>query len=700
MRPRSGRTDRGRMVARISPRLRMSNGSGRMLVVDRQLAHRVRLPADHRSPMLARRILRAALHDAGLDDLIDDAVLLTSELCENAVLHAGTEYELIVEQSDAELTVTVIDHGPTALEVHRATPRPPTDRAATHGRGLLLVEGIAAAWGTRHDASGHQVWFALRRGPVEPAAEIATASPSSPAETTPDWPAPSVSRWLLHIDDQRAAEMALAPLVSELVRRLCDVLGADGAGVWVDYGDGAGEQELAISGQPPDAGSTTLPLPLPAPLTGRLGVRMQRPNPSTAEITALTAQRVALAVESDWIRASDRRGWSWMTYLAEASELLAHSLDVELAAALVPQIIVPRLGRWCGVHLLDEHGQLTLTAINHLDEGALPGLRAGLDASRSQLHSLLRSGSDTVGTTSPNDGIAVPLIARGHPLGTVAVGRPAGRSHNPEEIMVISDVARRAAPAIDNARRHAAQVATSQALQRALLPRALPAADGVEFAAAYLPASSGMDVGGDFYDVIEVTDGCWLVSIGDVCGKGAVAAARTGLVRDVLRVLVRAGRPPAQALELLNETMLEAKDPNQFATVALALIGRQPAAQDGLSVELVLAGHEQPVLIRADGTATLVGRHGTAAGLVNEFAIHPTRHLLKPGDALVIYTDGVTERRHGDKEFGPARLLETLAGVGGNSAAAIVAELRQAVENFSPEPQRDDIAIIVIHAPA
>ncbi|MGH3752048.1 MAG: PP2C family protein-serine/threonine phosphatase [Pseudonocardiaceae bacterium] len=412
------------MTTRISPGLRMSNGSGKMLVVDRQLAHQVRLAADHRSPMLARRILRATLHDAGLDDLIDDAVLLTSELCENVVLHVGTDYELIIDLSDTELTVRVIDHGPTALELHRATPRPPTDRAATHGRGLLLVESIAAAWGTRHDASGHQVWFALRRGPVEPAVEVATASPSS---------------------------------------------------------------------------------------------------------------------------------------------------------------------------------------------------------------------------------------------------RP----------------------------RHAAQVATSQALQQALLP----AADGVEFATAYLSASSGMDAGGDFSDVVEVGDGCWLVSISDGCGKAGVAAARTGLIRAVLRVLVREGRPPAQALELLNEMMLEAGDPSPSATVALALIGRRPAAQEGLSVELVLAGHEQPVVVGADGTVTLVGRPGTAAGLVSGFAVHPTRHLLKPGEALVIYTNGVTECRHGDKKFGQARLLETLAGVGGSSAAAIVAELRRAVESFSPEPQPDDIAVIVVRAP-
>ncbi len=334
--------------------------------------------------------------------------------------------------------------------------------------------------------------------------------------------------------------------------------------------------------------------------------------------------------------------------------------------------------------------------MSHRDEAMLPTLRAGLLGSHSQLYGLLRSGSSVVGISSPSEGIAVPIVVRGQPLGTLSVGRPGRRAHSPDELMVISDLARRAAPALDNARRNAANVATSQALQHALLPAELPVADGIEFAAVYLPASTGTDVGGDFYDVVQLDADCWLLAIGDVCGKGATAAARTSLVRDVLRVLVRDGRSPVRALELLNETMLEADDPHQFATVVLAVISR--ARDDGLSVELVLAGHEQPVLVRADGSSALVGRHGTAAGLVSEFVVHSTQHQLNPGDVLVTYTDGVTERRRGDEEFGHGRLLAALAGGGGRSAAAIVAGLRQAVVEFSPEPKRDDIAMIAVRA--
>jgi sigma-B regulation protein RsbU (phosphoserine phosphatase) len=228
----------------------------------------------------------------------------------------------------------------------------------------------------------------------------------------------------------------------------------------------------------------------------------------------------------------------------------------------------------------------------------------------------------------------------------------------------------------------------------------MPKSDGVEFAATYVPASAGADVGGDFYDVMEIADGQWLVSIGDVCGKGARAAARTGLVRDVLRVLVRDGRPSARAFEQLNEMMLESHDPEQFATVALALISRQPVdGRPGLAVELVLAGHDQPVLVCADGTARMVGRHGTAAGLIGDFAVYPTRHLLGPGDALVSYTDGITERRRGDEQFGQARLVRTLAAAAGGTAESLVAAVWRAVDGFSSEPQRDDIVVMVVRAP-
>jgi sigma-B regulation protein RsbU (phosphoserine phosphatase) len=653
--------------------------------VDQLLERRVRLPGDAASPSLARRFVRSALHEAGLDELADDALLLTSELCENAVLHAGTGFEVELTGTGTSVTVSVTDHGSTAMELRRNLP---TDRQATHNRGLQIVDALAAEWGSRHDSDGHQIWFTLRTGEPDSALTF-------PGLSGVEWPDVSAARWLLHVPTHGGEPLPLPVLVTELVRRLCDVLLADGASVFVNYGDG--EIELAGCGSRDGAELFHVALPLYARRSGRLTVYAPG-SESALELAELTAERLGLAVESDWVRGAARERRTWLTYLAEASELLTHSLDVQLTTTMVPQIIVPRLGGWCAVHLLGERDQLRLSALTHVDETAIPQLRDDLVRADVVLRQLLEGGGDATGLPSPVDGVAVPLRIGDKPIGTLSIGRP-DRAHGPEEIMMITELSRRAAQAIDNAQRNAAHVATSQALQQALLPRALPSANGVRFAATYQPVSAGAEVGGDFYDVLAIDDGRWLAAIGDVCGKGPRAASRTSLVRDVLRVLVRQGQPLAHALGLLHEMMMEAHDPEQFATVAVALITRLPE-RAALGVQLVLAGHEQPALVRADQTVRLVGQHGSAVGLISAFTVHPTNHVLTPGDTLVCYTDGITERRCGDEQFGQDRLVAALAAAPAGTAEQLILELQRTVRDFSAEPHQDDIAIMAVQVPA
>jgi sigma-B regulation protein RsbU (phosphoserine phosphatase) len=184
-----------------------------------------------------------------------------------------------------------------------------------------------------------------------------------------------------------------------------------------------------------------------------------------------------------------------------------------------------------------------------------------------------------------------------------------------------------------------------------------------------------------------------------VCGKGARAAARTGLVRDVLRVLVREGRSLSEAVATLNDVMMEAADPLQFCTLATAIVHRtHPPESPGLMVELLLAGHLQPVLVRADGRAELVGEFGTAVGLIPVVRMGCSQHRLGPGDTLLFYTDGVTERRRGREQFGPERLLDVAAKAAGQPAAQLVAAVQEAVERFSAAPLDDDVAMVAVRA--
>lgn len=677
----------------------------------------MRLPPDARSAHRARRMVQDALAGLGDElggDLADTAVLLASELAENAVLHAGTEFEVAVTVDPDTLTVSVTDHGSGPLEVHLAQPRRRYGRAATHGRGLELMQRLATRWGTRHESDGrHVTWFAIDR---DPQAAAPRPAPLAPPEPDRIWSDAEQARWLLHVPQALAHQLQPAELVAELVRRLRELLGADTIIVEIDDGDGAGTREFArdgVAALPLDAAVATVvevPLPVTQPLRGYLRVIHSNGTAPladrTRDLTELIAHRIAMAVESEWLRGVDQRRRAWMTYLAETSELLGQSLDVDLTVAVVPQVVVPRLGNWCAVHLLDAFGRLQLAALTHADENELPELRAVLDPDarpgmpaqlRSDLAAVMREEVAAVRFAAPADGLAVALRARGRSLGTLTIGRPEGRSHTPEDVVLAGDIARRAALAIHNAQSTAAHVAVSQALQEALLPRALPDATGLDFAAAYLPASSGSDVGGDFYDVLSIDDTHWLVSIGDVCGKGAGAAARTGLVRDVLRVLVRDGRPLTRTVEMLNDVMMEAADPQQFCTLAAALISRRDDGS-GFDVELVLAGHLQPVVVHADGSAELIGRFGTAVGLVPTIMLELTRHRLARGDTLLVYTDGVTERRRGRDQFGNDRLLAAAAEAAGASAAQVVGAVREAVEQFSADPIGDDIALLAVRA--
>ena len=654
----------------------------------------------------------AALTEAGHDAVADTVVLLASELCENSVLHAGTEFDVTLRIDDAEVIVTVSDRGAGPLEQHLSQPRRRYGRAAAHGRGLQLLSKLATAWGTRHEQDGtHSTWFSVAIG--EPAFAPALPAPAAEPNVVPVLPSERVRR-LLHLPPELAGRLDAGELVAELVRRLWEVLDAEAVVVEVDEGDGSGPRIIARSGPLPEVGpsaaaATIVALPTTAPLRGSLLVRHHDgavPPPDSADLAELVANRVAMAVESAWLRDVDQRRRAWLAYLADTSELLGQSLDVELTVAVVPQVVVPRLGAWCAVHLLDDAGRLRLAALTHADEERLPELRAALEGLnrsaelRAGLAELLSGTLGPVRFTVPTDGVAVPLTSHGTTTGTLSVGRPVDRPHGPEDVALIADVARRAALAVHNAQVTAAHVRVSQALQRALLPRALPVVEGLDLAAQYLPASTGSDVGGDFYDVYPLGAARWLVAIGDVCGTGAGAAARTGLMRDVLRVLVREGRPLVRAIELLNDVMLESGDPLQFATLAAALVSMREPAGGGreLEVQLVLAGHLQPLVVRPDGRVDLVGEHGTAVGLVERLDLTCTTHVLGPGDTLLLYTDGVTERRRGDEQFGVERLRRAGGAAAGRPAARLLTVVRAALGRFTTSPHDDDIALLALRA--
>jgi sigma-B regulation protein RsbU (phosphoserine phosphatase) len=690
-------------------------------VVAGQVEHirHVRLPADRRTPAAARALVRAVLAEAGLDDLSNEALLLTTELSTNAVVHAGTELDIEVAADGVGLTVTVTDFAGGPIETVLARPRPDTSdlseisEISERGRGLLLVDHFAARWGTIHEGARKGVWFRLDRPatPAPPAAQavvprqLATGAGhgSAPAVPAPP-PGPTPTATEMAALSQTApdpyADDPLPDFAAELLARVAEMVGAAGGVVRLDRGDGAGPRSLARYGRPsrPDDELVRVPLAVNRPYNGELELDAA-PSAYARPLAALVAERLSLYVENDRLRRADLRRQSWLTFLAEASELLAQSLDVHLTMALIPQLVVPRLGQWCAVHTTDEWGRLDLAAASHADESVLPRLHAVLaETGPESMLARLRESSRTESQVllgPPMEGFAVPLVARGQRLGTLAVGRHQRQRHDPDEVAVIEDVARRAALAIENARIHEERRKVAHTLQQSLLPPVLPVVKGIGFAAEYVPTGDAAEVGGDFYDVVPLPDDRWLVVVGDVSGKGVPAAAVTGLVRDVIRVLVHDGRPLPEALQRLNETLVE-RGAGRYCTLALAAVGPAASGDGHLAVSLHLAGHDRPVAVRADGRATFVGTGGTALGLLDEVATPVAELTLRPGDALVFYTDGVTERRRGRDLFGPERLRDAAAPLAGYSADVVAGRLKTTVLGFSADAPRDDIAILVL----
>ncbi|MDQ4102936.1 MAG: SpoIIE family protein phosphatase [Actinomycetota bacterium] len=236
--------------------------------------------------------------------------------------------------------------------------------------------------------------------------------------------------------------------------------------------------------------------------------------------------------------------------------------------------------------------------------------------------------------------------------------------------------------------------ALARTLQQTLIPPTPPAIPNLDVAAAYRPAGDGSEVGGDFYDVFQIGTGDWVVAIGDVCGKGVGAAVVTALARYTLRAATVQNAEPSNALWTLNE-VLRQYDTNRFCTVALLRL-RQVDGEWGGAVSC--AGHPLPLLRQSNGTLRAVGKRGPLLGVIDTPRLHDVQISLRPGDTVLLYTDGVTEARSGKDFYGEERLTVTAAR-SVDSAEALTSAVLSEVLEFQDGTPRDDIAVVTIRVP-
>lgn len=400
---------------------------------------------------------------------------------------------------------------------------------------------------------------------------------------------------------------------------------------------------------------------------------------------------------------ADRVHQGWLSFLAEASTLLAGTLDEAMLLALAAQLVVPRLARWCAFFGVTDTGATEVTHVWHADERRIDTLRELLRSAPRPPHEggagpwdgLLHQPACLRRQVGGGEAVAVPLRARWHSLGTLVLGGPDGAPFPHEHLWLVEDLGNRIAVGLDNARMYSRQQAASHALQHSLLPYEVPEIPGIEHSVVYRPADEGCDVGGDFYDVFKTGPDRWRFAIGDVCGTGPQAAAVTGLARHALRLLAGEGHGVAAVMTRLNRAILAEGGRGRLMTL---LHGELRRRRDGARLTLVSAGHPLPLRLDRCGRVTAVAQAQLLLGAVDDVRFDEDVVDLVAGDVLLCVTDGVTERRAVggrllDDDDGLAHML---AGWAGLTAGAVAERLRQTVEAFAPDPACDDLAILVL----
>lgn len=408
---------------------------------------------------------------------------------------------------------------------------------------------------------------------------------------------------------------------------------------------------------------------------GELGVTLQH-----------IAEQLAVAVERERLSELERAHRGRLAFLAEAGELLAGVHDEDLIAALTAQLVVPKIATWAAVYLTGLTGLSRLAHVWHTEERFNAELRRSLPAQ------LPQRAPEPLGRESV---LSFPLLTGDRPLGTLVLGR--SEPSFPRELAaLVEDLCRRVALNLHTAMLYSRQATTSRVLQRSLLPVQVAAMPGIESAVVYEPAEEGAHVGGDFYDMFSVA-GHWCFALGDVCGRGPEAAAVTGLARHAVRLLAKERYPVADILDRLNNTLLDEAEDSRFLSLLYGEL--TPLPMGGALCTIASAGHPPPLRLRAGGGVDVVATPQLLLGIRPEERFFDETFELQPDDVLLCVTDGVTERRNGNRLLDDGDGLSVLlAGCGGLSAHTVAERVRQAVDSFAADPSQDDVAVLVLKA--
>jgi PAS domain S-box-containing protein len=417
---------------------------------------------------------------------------------------------------------------------------------------------------------------------------------------------------------------------------------------------------------------------------------------------------------------SEKRHRIAQEFLARSAAALEASLDLDEIARTIVETAVPDLAELSLIDFLEDDGTIGRSTIAAAD----PQVAAELEAIRREtplelegnhpVAQVLRTGRslalhnlndpsiqeevarneehrDFMLRADYNSAVIAPMFARGRLVGALSFLHVANdRRFDQDDVELIEDLAARSAMALDNARLYADRDRIASVLQRGLRPAEPQPIPGLELSVVFEAAGEGVELGGDFYDVIGVGDTHYVL-IGDVAGHGAEVAAYTAQIRHTVRALALFGTDPADIVERVNTVLRETDTGERFATLQLARIETRESG--AIDVELASAAHPPAVLVRGEGTTeTLSG--GAIVGVWQQIDVAVHRFTVEPSETLLLYTDGWLEAGPVDAHRTPEELAREMAAIADDDLDTVLERLRADAVARGGTELRDDLVLL------